>query len=135
MTDTTEAVAAIRARVEAARARAERATPGPWKRWQHIDPPIKTKMVISEGHGTVADVRDAHMKGNDDAEFIAAARSDVPQLADDVLVLCTALEFYAIGAFIETAESEHFPNGLTIRSEGGKRARAALASCAAQGGE
>lgn len=96
----------IRKRAEEAKARAEKATPGPWAIdiraiEQHMDwIDGKTaylpgcRRVVEDGFACSQDDEPRGVLEDDDAEFIAHARTDVPSLADDVLSLLHWIEYY-----------------------------------------
>jgi hypothetical protein len=74
----------------AAKARAEAATPGPWRTEPRCDDAAPGEHLVMFPNG-----EDASVLSEVDAAFIAAARSDVPRLADDLLAAnarCAAWE-------------------------------------------
>lgn len=93
---------AIAARAAAAKERADRATMGPWRAVpygnaallpieQDADGPDCGWQIDAPG-GEVADCGCDREGDRDDAAFIAAARSDVPALAEDVAALVAEVE-------------------------------------------
>ena len=79
--------------LKAIEARAEAATPGPWKTWEHYDIPCGNPYCTVDGcredhasgqwfiEGPLFDDRiDQHRLPKEDADFIAASRQDIPAL-------------------------------------------------------
>lgn len=91
MTPTAPDLPAIKACAEQAAALAEKATPGPWEQYGilvvHYGPGGR-EICSMVGPATYPEF-DVWLI---DAAFIAAARTNVPQLAADVLALLAALE-------------------------------------------
>lgn len=78
----TDPIAAIRAEVEAMERRAQNATPAPWTVYQGYN----------GWHVMMPTTTDAELLSRGNAEFKAAARTDVPRLVALVEALCDALE-------------------------------------------
>lgn len=105
MTDITERLAAIEARVEAA-------DDGPWRvRGPQVDPSWKwaagvesTSLDPSEVDTTIAEVVDAP-----DAEFIAHARTDIPWLVEQVRQRDEVIERVRV-ALAGHPECDRYPN-------------------------
>lgn len=80
-------------RLEAIRKRAEAATPGPWKATDHADESGSAWICLSgERFTPLAQGYDGEFLNRPDADFIAAAREDIPWLLGEVEQMRTALE-------------------------------------------
>lgn len=85
--------------LNAIKERAEKATPGPWLVAPEKCGPEGQGVYESDGFGCICEVGDPYPRGNnrpqENMEFIAHAREDVPALVAEVERLRKALSYYA----------------------------------------
>lgn len=85
-------------RLEAIRQRAENATPGPWILSPEKCGPEGQGVYEAESFGHICEVGDPYPRGNnrpqENMEFIAHARTDIPALLDHIAELEAELEKY-----------------------------------------